>query len=108
MTRTKAVAWAGGACYLLMVGLLVGVAPRVSGTVLGVGALLAVSLLVGVVRRMPLPALALALVGSTAVVVGTPSSLHRSLAVSYQGQFLSFLAADLVLGYLDAHCARRV
>ncbi|MFF4284456.1 sensor histidine kinase [Streptomyces sp. NPDC001633] len=108
MTRTKAVAWAGGACYLLMVGLLVGVAPRVPGTVLGVGALLAVSLLVGLVRRMPLPALALALFGSTAVVVGTPSSLHRSLAVSYQGQFLSFLAADLVLGFLVAHCARRV
>ncbi|WP_310723022.1 sensor histidine kinase [Streptomyces sp. N2A] len=107
MTRTKAVAWAGGACYLLMVGLLVGVAPRASGTVHGVGALLAVSLLVGLLRRRPLLALALALFGSTAVVVGTPSSLHRSLAVPYQGQFLSFLAVDLVLGFLVASCARR-
>ncbi|WP_051797380.1 sensor histidine kinase [Streptomyces sp. NRRL S-337] len=107
MTRTKAVAWAGGVFYLLMVGLLVGGAPRASGTVQGVGALLAVSLLVGVLRRRPLLALALALFGSTAVVVGTPSSLHRSLAVAYQGQFLSFLAVDLVLGFLVAHCARR-
>jgi hypothetical protein len=74
MTRTKAVAWAGGASYLLVVGLLVGGAPRASGTVHGVGALLAVSLLAGVVRRMPLLALAMALFGSTAVVVGPPRS----------------------------------
>jgi signal transduction histidine kinase len=107
MTRTKAVAWAGGASYLLVVGLLVGAAPRASGTVHGVGALLAVSLLVGVVRRMPLLALAMALFGSTAVVVGPPSSAHESRAASYQGQFLSYLAVDLVLGFIVATCARR-
>ncbi|MGW2815959.1 histidine kinase [Streptomyces sp. NPDC001415] len=107
MTRTKALAWAGGVSYLLMVGLLVGGAPRASGTAHGVGALLAVSLLVGMLRRKPMPALALALLGSTAVVVGTPSSVHQSLTVSYQGQFLSYLAVDLVLGYIVAHCARR-
>ncbi|MFJ9562337.1 sensor histidine kinase [Streptomyces fuscichromogenes] len=107
MTRTKAVAWAGGASYLLVVGLLVGAAPRASGTVHGVGALLAVSLLVGVVRRMPLLALVMALFGSTAVVVGPPSSAHESRAASYQGQFLSYLAVDLVLGFIVATCARR-
>ncbi|WP_037892991.1 sensor histidine kinase [Streptomyces xanthophaeus] len=107
MTRTKAVAWAGAAAYLLMTGLLVGGAPRASGTVHGVGSLLAVSLLVGVVRRTPLPALAVALFGSTAVVVGTPSSVHADLSVGYQGQFLSFLAVDLVLGFIVATCARR-
>ncbi|MEV7559616.1 histidine kinase [Streptomyces sp. NPDC089795] len=107
MTRTKAAAWAGGASYLLMVGLLVGGATRASGTVHAVGSLLAVSLLVGVVRRMPLLALAMALFGSTAVVVGTPSSIHEGLAASYQGQFLSYLAVDLVLGFMVATCARR-
>ncbi|MFH8902671.1 sensor histidine kinase [Streptomyces coeruleorubidus] len=107
MTRTKAVAWAGGACYLLVVGLLVGGAPRAPATVHGVGALLAVSLLAGVVRRMPLLTLAMALFGSTAVVVGPPSSGHESLAASYQGQFLSYLAVDLVLGFIVATCARR-
>jgi signal transduction histidine kinase len=107
MTRTKAVAWAGGASYLLVVGLLVGAAPRASGTVHGVGALLAVSLLVSVVRRMPLLALAMALFGSTAVVVGPPSSAHESRAASYQGQFLSYLAVDLVLGFIVSTCARR-
>ncbi|MFI0786017.1 sensor histidine kinase [Streptomyces lydicus] len=107
MTRTKAAAWAGGICYLLVVGLLVGGATRASGTVHGVGALLAVSLLVGVVRRTPPLALALALVGSTAAVVGTPSSLHEGLPASYQGQFLSYLAVDLVLGFLVATRTRR-
>ncbi|MFJ5533445.1 sensor histidine kinase [Streptomyces sp. NPDC093261] len=107
MTRTKAVAWAGGVCYLLVVGLLVGGAPRASGTVHGVGALLAVSLLADVVRRMPLPALAMALFGSTAVVVGPPSSGHEGRAASYQGQFLSYLAVDLVLGFIVATCVRR-
>lgn len=107
MTRTKAVAWAGGASYLLVVGLLVGAAPRASGTVHGVGALLAVSLLAGVVRRMPLLALAMALFGSTAVVVGPPRSVDQRLAASYQGQFLSYLAVDLVLGFIVATCARR-
>ncbi|MFI1769355.1 sensor histidine kinase [Streptomyces sp. NPDC020800] len=107
MTRTKAMAWAGGASYLLVAGLLVGAAPRASGTVHGVGALLAVSLLVGVVRRMPSLALFMALFGSTAVVVGPPSSPHESRAASYQGQFLSYLAVDLVLGFIVATCARR-
>ncbi|MFG2127970.1 sensor histidine kinase [Streptomyces sp. NPDC048751] len=65
------------------------------------------SLLVGVVRRMPLLALAMALFGSTAVVVGPPSSAHESRAASYQGQFLSYLAVDLVLGFIVATCTRR-
>ncbi|MFI1510292.1 sensor histidine kinase [Streptomyces sp. NPDC020597] len=108
MTRAEAVAWAGGVSYLLVVGLLVGAAPRASGTVHGVGALLAVSLLAGVVRRMPLLALAMALFGSTAVVVGPPSSGHESSAASYQGQFLSYLAVDLVLGFIVTTCVRRV
>ncbi|MFD0377797.1 sensor histidine kinase [Streptomyces sp. NPDC127112] len=107
VTRTKAVAWAGGISYLLVVGLLVGAAPRASGTVHGVGALLAVSLLAGVVRRMPPAALGLALFGATAVVVGRPSSAFESRAASYQGQFLSYLAADLLLGFIVATCARR-
>ncbi|UNO38399.1 sensor histidine kinase [Streptomyces sp. MST-110588] len=107
MTGPKAVAWAGGVCYLLMTGLLAGATTRASGTVHGVGSLLAVSLLVGVVRRMPLTALAMALLGSTAVVVGTPSPAHAPWAVSYQGQFLSYLAVDLVLGYVISTCTRR-
>ncbi|MEU3878135.1 sensor histidine kinase [Streptomyces sp. NPDC029704] len=102
-TRTKTVAWAGAATYLLMVGLLVGGAPRASGTVHGVGALLAASLLFGAVRRAPLPALAVALLGSTAVVAGTPSSVHQGQA----GRFLAYLAVDLVLGFIVATCARR-
>ncbi|MBT2440760.1 sensor histidine kinase [Streptomyces sp. ISL-36] len=65
------------------------------------------SLLVGVLRRTPLLALAMTLFGSTAVVVGTPSSVHASLSVSYQGQFLSYLAVDLVLGFIVATRARR-
>ncbi|MBZ6476266.1 sensor histidine kinase [Streptomyces griseocarneus] len=89
-----------------MVGLLVGGATRASGTVHAVGSLLAVSLLIGVVRRKPQLALAMALLGSTAVVVGTPDSVHEGLAPSYQGQFLSYLAADLVLGFVVATCAR--
>ncbi|MFJ5637179.1 sensor histidine kinase [Streptomyces goshikiensis] len=107
MTRTKAAAWAGGALYLLMVGLLVGAATRASGTVHAVGSLLAVSLLAGVARRKPQLALAMALFGSTAVVAGTADSLHDGLAPSYQGQFLSFLAADLVLGFVVATRTRR-
>ncbi|MGN5392498.1 sensor histidine kinase [Streptomyces sp. JL7001] len=64
------------------------------------------SLLVGVVRRKPQLALTMALFGSTAVVVGTPGSLHEGLAASYQGQFLSYVAVDLVLGFVVATCAR--
>ncbi|GLX04867.1 hypothetical protein Misp03_17940 [Microbispora sp. NBRC 16548] len=100
-------AWAGGAFYLLMVGLLVWGAPEAPGTVHAAGSLLAVSLLAGMVRRMPLSALAMTLVGSTAVVVGPPGSDYESLAASYQGQFLSYLAVDLVLGFVVATCARR-
>lgn len=100
-------AWVGGALYLLAVGLLVGGAPRASGTVHGIGALLAASLLVGVLRRLPLLALSIAFFGSTAVVVGVPGSARASLSASYQGQFLSYLAVDLVLGYIVATCARR-
>ncbi|MET9466791.1 histidine kinase [Streptomyces sp. NPDC006544] len=107
MTGTKATARAGGVLYLLAVGLLVGGAPRASGTVHGVGALLAACLLVGMVRRSPLLALALALFGSTAVVVGMPSSADTGLAVSYQGQFLAYVAADLVLGFVVATRTRR-
>lgn len=92
--------------YLLAVGLLVGGAPRASGTVHGFGALLAASLLVGVLRRAPLLALSMALFGSTAVVVGSPGS-RASLSAAYQGEFLSYLAVDLVLGAIVATCARR-
>ncbi|MGW6306148.1 sensor histidine kinase [Streptomyces niveus] len=107
MTRTKTMAWVGGALYLLAVGLLVGGAPRASGTVHGVGALLAASLLVSVVRRVPLLALAMALFGATAVVVGPTGSARASLSASYQGEFLSYLAVDLVVGLIVATCARR-
>ncbi len=100
-------AWAGGASYLLMVGLLVWGAPQAPGTVHAIGSLLAVSLLAGMVRRMPLSALAMTLIGATAVVVGPPGSAYESLAASYQGQFLSYLAVDLVLGFVVATCARR-
>ncbi|MEV6576284.1 sensor histidine kinase [Streptomyces sp. NPDC051577] len=65
------------------------------------------SLLAGVMRRTPLLALGLALLGSTAVVVGTPGSVHEGLVASYQGQFLSYLAVDLVLGFIVATCPRR-
>ncbi|MFE3902030.1 sensor histidine kinase [Streptomyces sp. NPDC059153] len=107
MTRTKVMAWVGGVLYLLAVGLLIGGTPRASGTVHGIGALLAASLLVGVLRRGPVLALTMALFGSTAVVVGPPSSAGVDLSASYQGQFLSYLAVDLVLGYIVATRARR-
>jgi signal transduction histidine kinase len=41
------------------------------------------------------------------VVTGPPSSGHESLTASYQGQFLSYLAVDLVLGFIVATCVRR-
>ncbi|TDC78277.1 sensor histidine kinase [Streptomyces hainanensis] len=106
MMRTKITAWVGGAGYLLAVALLIGGAPRASGWVHGVGTLLAASLLVGVLRRAPLLALFLTLLGSTAVVVGVPSA-PAHLSASDQGQFLSYLAADLVLGLVVATRARR-
>ncbi|MFF4328763.1 sensor histidine kinase [Streptomyces sp. NPDC001591] len=108
MTRTNLMAWAGGVLYLLAVGLLVGGAPRASGTVHGIGALLAASLLVGVVRRKPILALAMALFGSMAVVVGPPSSAGADVSASYQGQFLPYLAVDLVMGFIVATRTRRV
>ncbi|MFF1648855.1 sensor histidine kinase [Streptomyces sp. NPDC058240] len=92
----------------LHAGSAAGGAPRASGTVHAVGSLLAVSLLVGVLRRAPLPALALTLFGSTAVVVFTPASAHADQTVSYQGQFLSYLAVDLVLGFIVATRTRHV
>ncbi|MFI6446769.1 sensor histidine kinase [Kitasatospora sp. NPDC050543] len=107
MTGTRVAAWTGGVLYLLMVGLLVAGAPTASGTVRAVGSLLALSLLIGVLRRRPLLALALTLFGSTMVVVGPPSSAAASLSVSYQGQFLSCLAVDVVLGFIVATSTRR-
>ncbi|WP_280670706.1 MULTISPECIES: sensor histidine kinase [unclassified Kitasatospora] len=88
--------------------LLVCGAPRASGTVHAGGSLLALVLLVGVLRRLPLLALALTLLGSVAVVVMVPGSPARAtLSLSYQGQFLSYLAVDLVLGFIVATCSRR-
>lgn len=108
MTTTEVMARAGGgALYLFLLGLLVGGATRASGTVHGVGSLLAAGLLVGLLRRMPWPALALTLTGSTAVVAFTPHSAHAGRVVSFQGEFLSFLAVDLVLGFIVATRARR-
>ncbi|MFD9004401.1 histidine kinase [Streptomyces sp. NPDC059582] len=107
MTRSKAMAWAGGVLYVLAVGLLIVGAPRASGTVHGIGVLLAASLLVGVVRRAPFLALVMALFGSAAVVAGPPSSAGVDLSASYQGQFLSYLAVDLVLCFIVATRARR-
>ncbi len=101
-------AWAGGVLYLVMLVLLLGGAPRASGTVHAVGALLAASLLVGVLRRMPLLALALTLFGATAVVVFRPNTGPAGLSVSYQGQFLSYLAVDLVVAFVVATRTRRV
>ncbi|MGI5508655.1 histidine kinase [Streptomyces sp. CA-106131] len=108
MTRTKVMAWVGGFLYLFLLLLLLGGAPRASGTVHAVGSLLAASLLVGVLRRMPLLALGMTLFGAIAVVaVFPPRHVHTSLAVSYQGEFLSFLAVDLVLGFIVATRTRR-
>ncbi|MFF1556499.1 sensor histidine kinase [Streptomyces sp. NPDC058279] len=108
MTRTKVMTWTGGVLYLLTVGLLIGGAPRASGAVHGVGALLAAPLLIGVLRRTPATALALTLLGSAVVVAGVPSDGRVDLSASYQGQFLSFLAVDLVLGFVVATRTRRL
>ncbi|MGZ2356641.1 sensor histidine kinase [Streptomyces sp. 372A] len=107
MTRAKVKAWVGGVLYVLAVGLLLGGAPRASGTVHGVGVLLAASLLAGVLRRGPVLALTMALFGSIAVVAGPPSSAHEDLSASYQNQFLPFLAVDLILGFIVATRPRR-
>ncbi|MQY34478.1 hypothetical protein SRB17_24470 [Streptomyces sp. RB17] len=106
VTRAAATAWAGGVLYVVLLLILVGGAPRNSGPLVAVGSLPAVSLLVGVLRRTPLTALALTLLGATAVVVVPMRSTSASLTLAYQGQFLSYLAADLVLGYIVATCRR--
>jgi signal transduction histidine kinase len=101
-------AWVGGFLYVFLLLLLLGGAPRASGTVHAVGSLLAASLLVGVLRRMPLLALGMTLFGAIAVVaVFPPRQVRTSLAVSYQGEFLSFLAVDLALGFIVATRTRR-
>ncbi|MGW6914277.1 histidine kinase [Kitasatospora sp. NPDC054939] len=107
MTRTTAAAWAGGPGYLLAVGLLVGAAPRASGTLHALGALLAVSLLAGVLRGAPLVALGLALVGSTLLIVGPPGPVDADPAAAYQGRFLAYVSVDLVLAYVVAAGTRR-
>ncbi|MCY0955530.1 sensor histidine kinase [Streptomyces sp. H27-H5] len=107
MTTTKAMAWVGGVLYVLVPGLLVGSAPRASGTFHAIGSLLAASLLVGVVRRSPVVALAMTCLGATAAVV-LPDSSRTVQEGSFQGEFLSFLATDLILGLIVATCGRRV
>ncbi|MFF4756886.1 histidine kinase [Streptomyces sp. NPDC002514] len=108
MTRTKAVSWLGGVLYFLILGLLLGGAPRASGTVHGVGSLLAASLLAGVLRRVPLLALAMTLFGAISVVtVFPPRYEHAHRAVSFQGEFLSLVAVDLVLAFIIATRTRR-
>ncbi|AKJ08751.1 hypothetical protein ABB07_01455 [Streptomyces incarnatus] len=105
--RAALTAWAGGVLYVFLLLLLTTGAPRNSGPLLAVGSLPAVSLLVGVLRRTPLTALALTLLGATAVVVVPSRSTVASLTLFSQGQFLAYLAADLVLGYIVATCGRR-
>ncbi|MGI5447006.1 sensor histidine kinase [Streptomyces sp. CA-243310] len=107
MTTTRAMAWAGGVLYVLVPGLLVGSAPRASGTFHAIGVLLAASLLVGVVRRSPVVALAMTCLGATAAVV-LPGSSPPVQEGSFQGEFLSLLAADLVLGLIVATRGRGV
>ncbi|WP_236647188.1 sensor histidine kinase [Streptomyces mobaraensis] len=110
----RALAWAGGAGYLLAVGLLVGATRWASDTARGIAGLSAVSLLVGVARRAPLLALGLALAGSTLVVAGPPGhgpvrpeDVRADAAMAYQGQFLAYLGADAVLALVVATRARR-
>ncbi|WOX26399.1 sensor histidine kinase [Streptomyces solicathayae] len=102
LTRSATAAWAGGVLYVVLLLLLLGGAPRSSPTYHGVASLLAASLLVGVLRRTPLLALVLTLLGATAVVVLPPRPNVTSVALAYQGEFLSFLAVDLVLGCVVA------
>ncbi|MER5781529.1 histidine kinase [Streptomyces mobaraensis] len=110
----RVLAWAGGAGYLLAVGLLVGATRWASDMARGVAGLSAVSLLLGVARRAPLLALGLALAGSTLVVAGAPGhgplrpeDVRPDAAVAYQGQFLAYLGADVVLALVVATRARR-
>ncbi|MFF3916000.1 sensor histidine kinase [Streptomyces sp. NPDC001852] len=108
VTRATPMAWAGGVLYVFLLLVLASGAPRDTGPLVAVGSLPAVSLLVGVLRRAPLTALVLALLGATAVVVVPKRTTPVSLTLSYQSQFLAYLAADLVLGYVVATCGRRV
>ncbi|QGV81916.1 sensor histidine kinase [Streptomyces ficellus] len=113
LTRTRAAAWIGGVLYVLAVVLLVGGTTRAPEIVPAVGSLLAASLLAAVLRRAPLVALALTLFGSTAVVVGTPELAPAEpfgpvpVPVAFQGQFLAYVAVNLVLGFVVATCGRR-
>ncbi|MEU5087687.1 sensor histidine kinase [Streptomyces sp. NPDC021356] len=107
MTGSKAMAWAGGVLYFLLMTLLVGGATHASGVAHAVGALLAATLLAGTVRRMPSLALALTLLGSVAVLAGPVGSLRASHEVAFQARFLSFLAVDLVLAFIVATRTRR-
>ena len=100
MTKTRLMAWGGGLLYPVTLLLLVGLAPRASGTLLAMGALLASGLLVGVLRHRPLLALAMTLVGSIVLV---PVSLGQS-----PGRFAPFLAVDLVLCLVVVARSRRV
>ncbi|WP_329489947.1 sensor histidine kinase [Kitasatospora sp. NBC_01246] len=107
VTGTRVAAWVGGSVYVLATALLAGATPRAPHALHAVGSLLAVSLLVGVLRRMPLLALTMALLGSALVVVGTGNSGGPHLALTYQSQFLPFLAVDALLGFVVATGARR-
>ncbi|WP_395297436.1 sensor histidine kinase [Kitasatospora hibisci] len=107
-TGRAAVAWSGGVLYVLVLLLLIGGSSRAPATVPAVGSLLAAAMLIGVVRRQPLPALALTLVGATAMVLSTSGAAHNRLAVGYQSEFLSYLAVDAVVGFIVATRTRRV
>ncbi|MGW4568770.1 sensor histidine kinase, partial [Streptomyces sp. NPDC004561] len=108
MTRANVSAWAWCVLYVFVLLLLLCGAPRASGTVHAAGSLLALSLLTGVLRRMPVVALAMTLLGATAVVVVPPGASQVNRGEFFQGQFLSYLAVDLVLGLIVATRARRV
>jgi signal transduction histidine kinase len=97
------VSWLGAGLYFPLLGLLLGGAPQASGTVHGVGSLLAASLLTGVLRRVPLPTLAMTLIGAVTVVAVFPHRYeHAHRSPSFQGEFLSLVAVDLVLGLIIA------
>ncbi|MFI2205429.1 sensor histidine kinase [Streptomyces sp. NPDC020192] len=108
MRRTTVTDWACGVLYVLLVLVLLTGAPRAAGVLHAAGSLLALSVLAGVVRRRPLAALALTLVVATAVVVIPHRPTTTALTLPYQAPFLSFLAVDLVLGYIVATRTRRV
>ncbi|MBX7551970.1 sensor histidine kinase [Streptomyces sp. tea 10] len=105
--RTTFADWACGVLYVFLVLVLLTGAPRASGVLYAVGCLLAVSLLTGVVRRRPAAALTLTLLGATAAVVIPHRPTPITLTLQGQAPFLSFLAADLALGYIVATRTRR-